>query len=109
MTLAPIALFVYNRPGHTKKTIDALRHNLLAAESDLFIFSDGIKPDRPDNRVYEVREYLRTIKGFKSVTPIERNFNIGLSANIISGIKQLIDSYGKIIVWKTTSLHLLFS
>jgi len=98
MTLAPIALFVYNRPGHTKKTIDALRHNLLAAESDLFIFSDGIKPDRPDNRVYEVREYLRTIKGFKSVTPIERNFNIGLSANIISGIKQLIDSYGKIIV-----------
>jgi len=37
---APIALFVYNRPDHARRTIDALRQNNLAQESDLVIFSD---------------------------------------------------------------------
>ena len=37
---APIALFVYNRPDHARQTIDALRQNNLAQESDLVIFSD---------------------------------------------------------------------
>jgi hypothetical protein len=45
--LAPIALFVYNRPEHTQKTIDALRQNDLASGSDLFIFSDGAKNEAP--------------------------------------------------------------
>jgi hypothetical protein len=40
MVFAPIALFVYNRPEHTRQTVDALAENGLAAESDLFVFSD---------------------------------------------------------------------
>jgi len=44
MTPAPIVLFVYNRPIHTQKTIDALTNNDLAKDSALFIFSDGPKP-----------------------------------------------------------------
>jgi len=39
--LAPIVLFVYNRPWHTRQTIQALVKNELANESDLFIYSDG--------------------------------------------------------------------
>jgi len=98
MTLSPIALFVYNRPGHTKKTVDALSRNLLAAESDLYIFSDGAKPNASDKRVFEVREYIKTITGFKSVTRIERDSNMGLAANIMVGIQQVIDAHGKVIV-----------
>jgi len=98
MVLSPIALFVYNRPGHTKQTVDALSRNLLAAESDLYIFSDGVKKESSDSRVLEVREYITSISGFKSVNRIERPSNIGLSANIISGINQLIDTHGKVIV-----------
>ena len=41
--LAPIALFVYNRPEHTRRTLAYLQKNLLADESRLFIFSDGPK------------------------------------------------------------------
>ena len=41
--LAPIALFVYNRFGTTKKTVEALKKNYLASQSELFIFSDGAK------------------------------------------------------------------
>lgn len=35
MMLAPILLFVYNRPAHAKRAIEALLHNTLAAESEL--------------------------------------------------------------------------
>ncbi len=31
--LAPIVLFVYNRPWHTKQTIEALQKNELASEN----------------------------------------------------------------------------
>jgi hypothetical protein len=35
---SPIALFVYTRLEHTKKTINALKENHLANKSDLIIF-----------------------------------------------------------------------
>ena len=38
--LAPIVLFVYNRLNHTIKTVEALKKNTLAKESDLIIYSD---------------------------------------------------------------------
>ena len=44
-TLAPIILFVYNRPWHTRKTIEALQKNELADQSDLIIYSDAPKND----------------------------------------------------------------
>jgi len=36
--LSPIVLFVYNRPWHTRQTVEALQKNELAEESELFIF-----------------------------------------------------------------------
>ncbi|GHT84203.1 hypothetical protein FACS1894137_06960 [Spirochaetia bacterium] len=44
-SLAPIVLFVYNRLEHTEKTIDVLSSNILASESNLFIYSDAPKND----------------------------------------------------------------
>ena len=38
--LAPIVLFVYKRPWHIKQTLEALKKNELASESELFIFSN---------------------------------------------------------------------
>ena len=40
MTVAPIALFVYNRLLHTQQTVKALQKNELADCSHLFIFAD---------------------------------------------------------------------
>ncbi len=50
-SLAPIALFVYNRIDHTKQTIQALQNNYLAKDSELFIFSDGWK-DKSSNEKF---------------------------------------------------------
>lgn len=99
MALAPIALFVYNRPGHTQKTIEALQKNILAPESDLIIFSDGYK-DSPESQagVLAVRSYLKTIAGFNSVKIIEREKNNGLANSIIAGVSEVIAQFGRIIV-----------
>lgn len=95
---APIALFVYNRPLHTRKTVDALLKNDLSGDSDLFIFSDAPKSEAQSSAVCEVREYIHQIHSFKSVTIIERETNYGLAHSIIDGVTRLCEKYGRVIV-----------
>ena len=96
-SVSPIVLFVYNRQWHTEQTIEALKKNELAVKSDLFIFSDGPEVEN-DEKVKNVREYIKTLDGFKSVTIIERDHNLGLADSIISGVTEIVNKYGKIIV-----------
>lgn len=96
--LAPIVLFTYNRPNHTRQTVEALQKNTFAQESQLFIYSDAPKNQAAKEQVTEVREYLKTIKGFKKITLIERDKNWGLANSIIDGVTNIVNQYGKIIV-----------
>lgn len=98
MKLAPITLFVYNRPDHTNKTIEALKKNKFAKESELFIFSDGPKKQEDASKVKEVRKYLKTIDGFNDVFIKESEKNKGLANSIISGVTEVINKYRKVIV-----------
>jgi hypothetical protein len=98
--LAPVALFVYNRPEHTRRTISYLQKNLLADESRLFIFSDAPKTEADKAKVDEVRHLVKEVTGFKSVKIIERKSNLGLAESIISGVTQLVNEYDKIIVFE---------
>lgn len=97
---APIALFVYNRPEHTRRTLKFLQQNLLADESRLYVFSDAAKSKSDEVVVNEVRELIKTITGFKSIKIIERKENLGLANSLISGVSQLIKDYGKAIVFE---------
>lgn len=96
--LAPIALFVYNRVEHTRRTISHLQKNLLSDESRLIIFSDAAKSEKDIESVEEVREFIKTVDGFKAVRIIERPTNMGLAESIIDGVNQLTEEYGKVIV-----------
>lgn len=98
MNLAPVALFVYNRPEHTRRTVEALQKNILASDSELFVFCDGSKNDKAKENVQKVREYIKTVDGFKTVTIIERESNFGLAESIINGVAEIVNKYGKIIV-----------
>jgi hypothetical protein len=102
--LAPIALFVYNRLWHTNQVIKSLQHNSLAKNSDLVIFSDSFKNNQDYNSVQELRNYLRTISGFKSVTIIERSHNFGLAKSFIEGISFITDKYKKGIILEDDNL-----
>ena len=98
MNLAPIALFVYNRLDHTEQTVSALKRNLLAEESDLFVFSDAPKNSSSDEKVKAVRGFISSTTGFKSLTIVERPHNLGLANSIIDGVTNLCNEYGQVIV-----------
>jgi hypothetical protein len=98
--LAPIALFVYNRPEHTRRTLQFLQQNELAANSRLFIFSDGPKNAKQAEKVAEVRALIKQVEGFKSVEIIERNSNLGLANSVIRGVSQLMQEFGQAIVFE---------
>jgi hypothetical protein len=98
MKIAPIILFVYCRPYHTQKTIEALKANYLASQSDLYIFSDGPKDIKVSESVYRVREYIHEIDGFRSVKIKERTGNLGLANSIIAGVSEVIPLHGRVIV-----------
>ena len=96
--LAPIVLFVYNRPWHTKRTVEALKNNELAGESDLFIFADNTIDEKNKESVDSVRNFVKTIDGFTTVKIVERETNFGLANNVISGVTEVIDKNSKVIV-----------
>ena len=97
-SLAPIILFVYNRPLHAAKTVEALTQNKDAKESKLIIFSDGPKNQNDEKAVNEVRNYIKSINGFYDVVINEREENYGLAKSVIEGINEIFIDFEKIIV-----------
>lgn len=95
---APIILFVYGRLDHTQRTIESLRENRISMDSDLFIYSDFHKKENDREDVISVREYIKTIDGFKSITIIYRNENYGLAKNIMDGVTEVINKHGQAII-----------
>ncbi len=96
--LSPVILFTYNRLWHTKKTVEALQKNELALETKLFIYSDDANNNDNRESVDRVREYIKTISGFKTVIINERAKNFGLANSIIDGVESVVKEYGKVIV-----------
>lgn len=98
MNCAPIVLFTYCRPWHTRQTVEALLKNTEAVQSDLIIYSDAPKNEKVCQGVEETRAYIRSVKGFKSIQIVERQENWGLAKNLIDGITKVVNGYGRVIV-----------
>ncbi len=96
--LAPIVLFVYNRPEHTRKTLEALKVNYLSPQSELIIYSDAAKDSSSVDKVEQVRKLIDITVGFKKITIVKQSENKGLAESIISGVTEVVNSYSKVIV-----------
>lgn len=96
--LAPVVIFVYNRPVHFKKTINALSYNPEAKYTDLIIYSDGPKLHKDYILVEQVRTIAKESNGFKSITIIEQNTNRGLASSVINGVSEQLTKTNSIIV-----------
>lgn len=108
--LAPVIVFVYNRPDHFRRTIDALRRNPEASQTDLIVYSDGPKNKDDKKLVTAVRSIASEIKGFKTVDIKERAENIGLANSIIAGVSEQLKMNNSVIVLEddmVTSLNFL--
>jgi hypothetical protein len=101
MQLAPIVLFVYNRPWHTQQTLNALAKNELAAESILYVFADDAKSNATEEdlkKINQVHAIVKNQKGFKEIQLIKREKNYGLADNIVSGVTEVVNKFSKVIV-----------
>lgn len=99
--LAPIILFVYNRPLHTQQSIDSLKKNSLAKDSALYIFADGIKKNATEedrDALNKTRDLIKNISGFREVIVTENTNNLGLASSVIKGVTDIVNKFGKVIV-----------
>lgn len=95
---APVVLFTYNRLKNTTETVSCLLLNQEAKDTDLIVYSDAPKKPEAAESVQEVRQYLHSLQGFKSVKIIERGENYGLAKNIVTGVTSALEDYDRVIV-----------
>lgn len=97
MNYAPIALFVYKRPDHIRRTVEALKRCPEFQLSPVYVFCDGPRTDAEITAVGEARKEARGALGERA-TFVESTVNRGLASSIISGVRRLCDQYGSVIV-----------
>ena len=97
-----IILFVYNRLEHSIKTIKALVRDPLTSNIFFFVYSDGPKPGEDPEIVEKVRKEIRQELEKNSIAfeIIERTENVGLAANIISGLGNVFEKYESAIIFE---------
>lgn len=100
MQYAPIVVFAFNRLDVLTNTIQSLKANPEAKDSDLFVFVDGARPHKEGEaaKVAAVQDFVKSIDGFKSVHYTFAEANKGLAKSIIGGTTEVINQYGKVIV-----------
>lgn len=95
---APVVVFGFNRPDVFGETIRALKNNSLATDTNLHIFIDGPRNEEDVLKVGNVAKIAHAVTGFKSVTVNASPVNKGLANSIISGVTEIIEQYGRVIV-----------
>jgi hypothetical protein len=97
--LAPVALFVFNRPDHAERTLLTLQQNRLAGATTLYIFCDGPRAGRNEEAaVNEVRRLAKSAAWCGTVHVIEREENWGLARSIRSGVDRILSEHERVIV-----------
>ena len=98
---APIVLFAFNRPEHTRRTLSALKQNHLADRSLLFIYIDGPKADFTEAQIQKinvVKEVAKEEQWCSEVKIIESKANKGLAVSVIEGVTEVVNKFGTVIV-----------
>jgi hypothetical protein len=98
--LAPIVLFVYNRPEHTRQTLEALSANHLAKESKLYVFCDAPRDlsAAESAAVQQTRKVVESKAWCGDVSIRYRTENVGLAENIVSGLNEVLELHDRVIV-----------
>lgn len=101
MSLAPIALFAYNRPKHFLQALNALAENAEAKDSILFIYCDGAKKGANEETIRSIESVKQIAiheNRFQKVHVFQRTVNKGLANSIIDGVTELLNKYERLIV-----------
>lgn len=95
--LAPVALFVYNRPDHLRRTIESLMRCDGFANSPVFVFADGARGEHDREAVEATRHVARELLGEQAQYHLSAS-NRGLARSIVDGVEHLLAIHGRVIV-----------
>jgi hypothetical protein len=97
-SFSPVCIFSYKRLDSLKQCIEKLKKCNLSEQTEVFIFNDGPKHTKDEIAINEVRNYLQSVNGFKTIELIFSTTNKGLANSIITGVTLVIEKYGSVIV-----------
>ncbi|GHT19951.1 hypothetical protein AGMMS4957_05440 [Bacteroidia bacterium] len=97
MNCAPIFVCVYDRLEHFKRCIASLQANPLASESVLYIASDAPYKAEHQAAIQQVRNYAKTIAGFKEVRLRCNEKNLGAHLSGLKIIAEILNEYDSMI------------
>jgi hypothetical protein len=94
---APVAVFVYNRPGHTRRALESLFMNPEIHESLVTVYCDGPRTVEDEEKVEATRRVVREVVPSQTRI-VERETNLGLANSIIRGVTKQCEDHGQVIV-----------
>lgn len=95
--LAPIVIFIYNRPDHIKKNLAKLIQCKGFNSSPVIIYADGAKNERDYDAVQKTRQVVKDTLGEDAEYHFQEK-NIGLANSIIQGVTDVVNRFDKVIV-----------
>lgn len=96
--MAPVLIVTYDRLEHLKKTVTSLQGNIYAEQTDLFIASDYQRTPSEASKVAAVRDYLKSIDGFKSIRVFAREKNFGVVGNSNVALQCIFEKFDRFII-----------
>ncbi len=94
----PVAVFLYNRPDHARQLLDSLLNCTRLEECGVYLFCDGVKKPEHAAGVQAARAVAREFASRLQARVIEREQNLGLARSIVSGVTELCEQHGRVIV-----------
>ncbi len=96
--MIPVAVFTYNRPDHAKSVLESLSSCERLDECGVYIFCDGPKTGGRELDVATSRDVVHALAPKLNARIIKRPTNLGLARSIVTGVTELCEEYGRVIV-----------
>ena len=93
-----VAVFLYRRTNNIKNLLKELNNSEDINSVFVYFFSDGAKNHIDKQDIYLIREQIKKTKLNFRYQLIERDYNLGLKKNIVSGLDLAFKNYDKCIV-----------
>lgn len=97
MSLAPVALFTYNRPDHTRRTLEHLIRCRGFERTPVWVFCDAPRTPEDSDAVTRTRRVTRELLGERAHY-VDAETNLGLARSIIRGVTRVCEAHGRVIV-----------
>ncbi len=98
MFFAPVIIPTLCRSTHLIRCVDSLLKCNNAINTFVYIFLDFPKREEHFNGYNEIKEYLSSVTGFKSLIIIERECNFGAIDNVYDGINYTLKFHDRFIL-----------